>query len=127
MVYNALTAAAVGLQCGLSLEEIKAGIESAKTLSGRCNIMHKNNLTIIDDCYNANPQSMRAAIDLLSMAETRKIAILGDMFELGSDELELHYNIGKYAVEKGIDYERLNRVLDIGRNVRYKECKRVKQ
>ena len=104
MVYNALTAAAVGLQCGLSLEEIKAGIESAKTLSGRCNIMHKNNLTIIDDCYNANPQSMRAAIDLLSMAETRKIAILGDMFELGSDELELHYNIGKYAVEKGIDY-----------------------
>ena len=104
MVHNALSAAAVGKLLGLSNQEIKKGIEAADTIAGRCHIVHRRGITIIDDCYNANPKSMRAAIELLSMAETRKIAILGDMFELGSDELELHYNIGKYAVEKGIDY-----------------------
>ena len=104
MVHNALSAAAVGKLLGLSSQEIKKGIEAADTIAGRCHIVHRRGITIIDDCYNANPKSMRAAIELLSMAETRKVAILGDMFELGSDELELHYNIGKYAVEKGIDY-----------------------
>ena len=104
MVYNALAATAVGKALGLSNEEIKAGLSSAATIAGRCNIVHKGNITLIDDCYNANPQSMQAALDLVSMVDGRKIAILGDMFELGPDELELHYNIGKYAVEKGIDY-----------------------
>ncbi|MBR5338031.1 MAG: UDP-N-acetylmuramoyl-tripeptide--D-alanyl-D-alanine ligase [Lachnospiraceae bacterium] len=104
MVYNAMAASAVGRLLGLSPKEIKKGIEAASTIAGRCNIIHKENMTVIDDCYNANPQSMRAALDLLSMAEGRKIAILGDMFELGPDELELHYNVGKYAVDAGVDY-----------------------
>ncbi|MBE6015046.1 MAG: UDP-N-acetylmuramoyl-tripeptide--D-alanyl-D-alanine ligase [Lachnospiraceae bacterium] len=104
MIYNALAAATVGKVFGLSVSEIQKGIEEASTIPGRSHIIHKGGITVIDDCYNANPQSMRAAIDLLSMAEGRKIAILGDMFELGPDELELHYDVGKYAVEKGIDY-----------------------
>ena len=104
MVYNAMAAAAVGRLLGLSPEDIREGIIKAGTIAGRCNILHRDRITIIDDCYNANPHSMRAALDLLSQAEGRKIAVLGDMFELGSEEYELHYNIGKYAAEKGIDF-----------------------
>lgn len=104
MVYNGLAATAVGKTLGLTDEEIKKGLEAAETIAGRCNIIHKGDITLIDDCYNANPQSMMAALDLVSMVDGRKVAILGDMFELGPDELELHYNIGKYAVEKGLDY-----------------------
>lgn len=57
----------------------------------------------MDDCYNANPVSMKAAIDVLSCAETYKIAIIGDMFELGANEKIMHFDIGAYAVQKGID------------------------
>ena len=62
-----------------------------------------DSLLIIDDCYNANPVSTKASIDVLSGAETRKVAILGDMFELGEDEKELHRQVGSHASEKGID------------------------
>lgn len=103
MVMNALAAASVGSLLGLSGEEIARGIASNRPVKGRNNIIEHNNLTIIDDCYNANPVSMKAAIDLLSMADTRKVAILGDMGELGSDELKLHNDIGKYAMSKNID------------------------
>ena len=58
---------------------------------------------MIDDCYNANPVSMKASLEVLSTADTRTVAILGDMFELGEKENELHAECGKYAVEKGID------------------------
>ncbi len=58
---------------------------------------------IIDDCYNANPVSMKAAIDLLATAPGRKVAILGDMFELGENEKAMHGEVGEYAAEKGID------------------------
>ena len=60
-------------------------------------------MTIIDDCYNANPVSMKAAIDLLSMADSRTVAILGDMFELGSNERILHEEVGTYAAYRNID------------------------
>ena len=59
--------------------------------------------TLIDDCYNANPVSMKAGIDVLSDASGRKVAILGDMFELGTKERKMHYEVGEYAVQKGID------------------------
>ena len=58
---------------------------------------------VIDDCYNANPVSMKAAIDLLDMAIGRKVAVLGDMFELGEHENEMHGEVGAYAAQKGID------------------------
>ena len=103
MVDNALAATAVGLFYGLSLDEIKAGIESAKTLAGRNNVIETLKWKVVDDCYNANPKSMTAAIKLLSQINDRKVAILGDMFELGVNENELHEQIGHILVDNGID------------------------
>ncbi len=103
MVYNALAGTCVGLACGLTLDEIKSGIESAQTISGRNNIIHTENYTIMDDCYNANPVSMKASLDVLSTALGRKVAILGDMGELGAEELSLHYTVGEHAAQKKID------------------------
>ena len=103
MVYNALAGTCVGLACGLTLEEIKTGIENAQTISGRNNIIHTEKYTIMDDCYNANPISMKASLDVLSTALGRKVAILGDMGELGADEAALHYTVGEHAAKKQID------------------------
>lgn len=102
-VYNALAALCVGRELGLTAEEIKTGIETVRTISGRTNLVEKDGVTIIDDCYNANPVSMKASLDVLSKAEGRKIAVLGDMGELGAHEKELHYGVGAYFEEKGID------------------------
>ena len=103
MVYNALAGALVGRALGLTCEEIKAGIESLVPVSGRNNLIETSELMIIDDCYNANPVSTKASLDVLAMADSRKVAILGDMFELGEDERTLHYGVGAYAAEKKID------------------------
>ena len=103
MVYNALAGALVGQELGLTAEEIKAGIEALVPVSGRNNMISTDSLLIIDDCYNANPISMKASLDVLSTSDTRTVAIVGDMFELGADEKELHAECGRHAVEKGID------------------------
>ena len=103
MVYNAMAAVIVGKKLNLSNDEIKKGIEKMETISGRFNIIEKDDLTIIDDCYNANPVSMKASLDVLNQADTRKIAILGDMFELGEDEVRLHEEIGKHIEGTDID------------------------
>lgn len=109
MLYNALAAAAVGAVFGLSADQIQAGIRDVESVDGRSNVIRTEKLTLIDDCYNANPVSMKAALDLLSMTKTendnksRKSAILGDMFELGADEAALHREVGIYAAEKDID------------------------
>ncbi|MDD3402095.1 MAG: UDP-N-acetylmuramoyl-tripeptide--D-alanyl-D-alanine ligase [Hespellia sp.] len=103
MVYNALAGTAVGCKLGLSLDEIRAGIEALVPISGRNNMIEANGLSIIDDCYNANPDSMRASVDVLSTANTRKVAILGDMFELGADGPNRHHEIGVHAAVKKID------------------------
>ena len=101
-VYNALAATAVGLELGLSLDEIKKGIEEARTIAGRTNLVKANGMNIIDDCYNANPVSMAAALDVLSHATGRTIAVLGDMGELGENEKALHYGVGVCVGEKKI-------------------------
>lgn len=101
-VYNALAATAVGLELGLSLDEIQKGIEEAKTIAGRTNLVKANGMNVIDDCYNANPVSMAAAMDVLSHAKGRTIAVLGDMGELGEDEKTLHFGVGKCVAEKHI-------------------------
>lgn len=103
MVFNSLVAAGVALEYGLSIEEVIKGIESIAPTGGRSNVMEVSPYVVIDDCYNANPVSMKAAIDLLNMANTRKVAILGDMFELGEDEAELHKEVGSYAMSHGVD------------------------
>lgn len=102
-LYNAMAAAAVGLHVGLTPEEIRRGIASAKTIGGRSNLIEANGILIVDDCYNANPMSMRASLDVLKTATGRKIAVLGDMGELGENERQLHYEVGAYAADAGID------------------------
>ncbi len=103
MVSNALAGAAVGYTLGLDNQEIKAGIEGLPSIPGRNNLIKTEHLIVLDDCYNANPVSMKASVDVLDMAIGRKVAILGDMGELGDNTRELHREVGAYAAEKGID------------------------
>ena len=102
-VYNACAAACVGRIMGLTNEEICEGIAHAKTIAGRTNLITLGDVLVIDDCYNANPVSMKASLDVLAQAEGRKIAVLGDMGELGENEREMHYDVGKYAANTGVD------------------------
>lgn len=103
MVYNAMAAAAVGAQFGLSSKEIQEGIAQLETISGRNHIIKTDSLLILDDCYNANPVSMKASVDVLASAQGRKVAVLGSMFELGEEEEMLHYQVGEYLAGKNID------------------------
>lgn len=102
MVTNALAAAAAGKLLGLTDEEIANGVASYKTVGSRANVINTGKIKIIDDCYNANPTSVRASLDTLSNLDGRKVAILGDMKELGSEELKLHFDTGVYAKSKDI-------------------------
>ena len=103
MVINALAAACVGHILGMSNEAVLEGIASVQATGGRSHIMKLADKTVIDDCYNANPVSMKSAIDLLMMANGRKVVILGDMFELGTEELALHREVGMYAAMAPLD------------------------
>ena len=104
MVLNALAAAAVGYSFGLSMEEIKKGIESFVPTGMRMEIKKMPcGVTLINDSYNANPVSTKAAIDVLEKSEGIKTAVLGDMLELGSFAEKLHFEVGQYAAQKGID------------------------
>lgn len=114
MVLNAMAACGVGLSMGLSIKQIKKGIEELKPVRGRTNIIYGENYTVIDDCYNANPVSMKASIDVLTDAVGRKVCILGDMFELGEKEADLHKQVGEYAAVKD-----LNLLVTIGNLSRY--------
>ena len=78
-------------------------MKNLKTIAGRNNIIKENGFTIIDDCYNANPVSMKASLDVLDTAIGRKVAILGSMFELGENEKQMHYDVGMYLGTKDID------------------------
>ena len=103
MVYNSMAAAAVGAVFGLTSKEIADGIANMETLAGRNHIIRTDSLLILDDCYNANPVSMKSSIDVLASSKGRKVAILGDMFELGEEEKQLHYGVGEYFKDKNID------------------------
>jgi UDP-N-acetylmuramoyl-tripeptide--D-alanyl-D-alanine ligase len=105
-VLNSLAAAAVGCQSGDDLtgnsqEACPRATISEKRLEKRRGI---GGSIIINDTYNANPASVKASLGVLSVAPGRKIAVLGDMRELGSLTEEGHREIGRYIVEKGIDY-----------------------
>ena len=103
MVYNALAAIAVGYALDMTDREIACGIESNVPIAGRNNLIETSRYTLIDDCYNANPASMKASLDVLSCADTRTVAILGDMFELGENSGKMHRETGAHAAEAGID------------------------
>ena len=103
MVTNALAGAAIGEYFGLSAEEIRAGIEAYRPIRGRFRITETARYTVVDDCYNANPVSMRASLEVLGEAKGRKVAVLGDMGELGENERELHAEVGRFAAGLGLD------------------------
>jgi len=106
-VYNACCAAAVCSYLGLNPEMIKTGLENAQLQKNRMRIIRHSEMIIINDCYNANPLSMKRAIDTLRTVScsnnVRSVAILADMLELGPDAARLHHEIGKYLSENKID------------------------
>ncbi|MCC8163576.1 MAG: UDP-N-acetylmuramoyl-tripeptide--D-alanyl-D-alanine ligase [Lachnospiraceae bacterium] len=103
MVYNTLAGTCVGLSLGLGTDEIRAGIEALRPLPGRSNILHTSHYTLLDDCYNANPASMIEALNILEDTKSRKVAILGDMGELGPQSAELHASVGSHLGTLHID------------------------
>lgn len=106
MVSNALAAAAVGFLLGIPAAAVKTGLENFTPVAGRMNICHlPNGIHIIDDTYNANPDSMRAALATLHQmrAGNRGIFVAGDMLELGARAPELHRQLGALAADTRID------------------------
>lgn len=98
-VLDALAAVAVGLQMKLSPAKIAEGLENFKNMEGRQQIYTANGYTIIEDCYNAGPESMAAALGVLSNRPGRRIAVLGEMLELGVSATAEHYKVGRVAAE----------------------------
>ena len=102
-VRNALAASAVALGAGLNLENIKAGLESFVPVNGRMQAKPLNShRTLIDDSYNANPDSVRAAIDALKQSGNTSWLVLGDMGEVGDQGPAFHEEVGVYAAEQGV-------------------------
>ena len=109
-VYNALAAVSVGLLLGMELSDVAAGIATYQPLHGRMNVHELPRYTVIDDTYNANPTSMKASLDVLQKCSGRRVAILGDMRELGEAAPQMHEDIGRYAASLGIE-----RILCVGK------------
>ena len=100
---NALAASAVAIAAGISLEKIKQGLESFAPVNGRMQAKKIDpNHTLIDDSYNANPDSVRAAIDALKQSGNISWLVLGDMGEVGNQGPEFHREVGAYAAEQGV-------------------------
>ena len=113
-VKNAMAAVCVAEMLGLTEPEIEKGIKSVVALAGRGEILAGDRYTLIDESYNANPVSMKATLDALAQTEGRRVAILGDMFELGENSDVLHKEVGSYAQATGIDL-----LICIGENARH--------
>ena len=99
-VADALAAVTVGLKLGVHPDKIRQQLEAFQNMSGRQEIFQAKGLTIINDCYNAGPESMAAALNVLGNRPGRHIAVLGDMLELGDCAPAEHYKIGRIAAEK---------------------------
>lgn len=103
-IANALAAAGAALALDVELEIIRRGLAKLKPVSGRANSLPgKQGALIIDDSYNANPASVKAAIDLLASFKGRRVLVLGDMGELGQWEEQSHREVGTHAKARGID------------------------
>jgi UDP-N-acetylmuramoyl-tripeptide--D-alanyl-D-alanine ligase len=101
---NACAAAASALAAGVGLEAIERGLGAFRPVGGRMQrLAARSGASLIDDSYNANPDSVRAAIDVLAAEQGMKFLLLGDMGEVGERGAEFHEEIGRYARERGID------------------------
>lgn len=114
-VYNALAAICVGREFDVSMDKIVEGIRSFELTKMRLAVEEYNGITIINDCYNASPDSIKAALGVLADTdEKRKVAILGDVLEMGDFAKDAHYNLGKVVKESGVDL-----LITAGENMKY--------
>jgi len=98
-------AVAIGQLLGMTNEEIVAGFASYAPVEGRSRVssQNKKGITLIDDCYNANPNSVKAALTSISGLSGRRVAVLGDMLNLGEHTDQMHYEVGTFAAETNLD------------------------
>lgn len=103
-VYNALAAICVGIELNIPIEECIKGIYNCEYTAMRMAITKEKGMTIINDCYNASPDSIRAALNVLSSINAkRRVAVLGDVLEMGDFAVKAHYELGKSVVENSVD------------------------
>jgi UDP-N-acetylmuramoyl-tripeptide--D-alanyl-D-alanine ligase len=105
---NALAATAAALAANVSLDAIKRGLEAFEPVKGRLQVKRAvlkplEGVTVIDDTYNSNPDSMRAAIDVLASQPSPRVLVMGDMGEVGDQGAAFHREVGAYAAQRGID------------------------
>ena len=98
-VPDALAAVSVGMMLNVPVQNIQERLSMFQNMQGRQEIYERNGMTIISDCYNAGPESMAAALAVLGKRTGRRIAVLGDMLELGDCAWAEHYRIGRIAAE----------------------------
>jgi UDP-N-acetylmuramoyl-tripeptide--D-alanyl-D-alanine ligase len=102
-VLNAITAAVLASEMGASLEQIKAGLEALTPIKGRLCPIDLGDRVIVDDSYNANPVSIKAAATMLSGLPSKTCIVLGDMAELGTHAPSMHRDVGEFVAQQGID------------------------
>ena len=112
-----MAATSCALALNLSLETIKAGLEAFRPVSRRGEVHRLAHGLMIDDSYNANPDSMRAAVDVLATKPAPRLLVLGDMGEVGECAEEFHAEIGAYAAERGIEA-----IIDTGPSMQAAVC-----
>ena len=123
-IYNSMVAYAIGRLLGMEEDDIRRGLLNFRGAAMRQNIYDRNGIRIIEDCYNASPESMRASLDVLTAmarkGEGRYAALLGDMLELGENSSVYHENVGRYAAERGVQllFAYGERAEDIARGAR---------
>jgi UDP-N-acetylmuramyl pentapeptide synthase len=105
---NAMAAATCALAAGIQADAIVRGLAEFEPVSGRSQALslqrHQRTLTLVDDTYNANPDSVRAAIDVLAQLPAPQLLILGDMGEVGDQGPQFHAEVGRYAKQRGIEH-----------------------
>ena len=103
-IQNALAATAFALAIGIALDDIVTGLEQAQGAKGRLNFIQQDKYLFIDDTYNANPTSMRAAAEVLAQQEGIKVMVIGDIGELGASAAQQHYMLGRDLVATEVNF-----------------------
>ena len=103
LINDVLIAIMIGITFEIDIDKIKEVISNYKTINGRLNVIRKDDLTIIDDCYNASFESIKGAVELLQLSSNNKVLILGDVLELGKYSEDIHKKIAKFLKGKDIE------------------------